>query len=584
VSAEANVTGGRDPRLAVVGIFLVVCAAPLMIFPASTAPYADIKQLVVAGGAALLFFSTTDVDRRLAAAVALWVATLVAASATGVDPLMSTFGTPDGNGVGLITILSCGVLIVCGTAVHGAVRQRVPVWLLNTACVVAAVAVVEKVLAAGAVQELGGSGSLLGQPVLTGALLGTALVAAGGIRPTASWAARLALVSTGLSFTGNRTGWIAAAAGFAILFATSRQRRPVVVAGAVIVTTATCWILVERAAAPAEGHTRLSPAARLAEVEYGSSARQRLYYWSGSLKALAARPLLGWGPGNTGGAFLTSASVTDLRGARTSCIDRSGASGGPSGASLATFTLDDPHNIFVASAVTGGVVGLVTFCVVLGLVAARSTRSRERAWEVPVACALLIPHLLQPQSVILTPLWFLFLGFVATGRGPVRTPPRWSWLGAVCVLVVGLASARMTASVLESYARTYGSPRALALAATIEPGRVSALDALALDRALDGRSGVPGAADEARETVRTAVAQHPWHPSVRLTASNVEILLKNPSAARTWTHRHLERFPYDPRALAGAARLAEESGEPVPTADFRNRIDRGHLHLKEACT
>lgn len=175
---------------------------------------------------------------------------------------------------------------------------------------------------------------------------------------------------------------------------------------------------------------------------------------------------------------------------------------------------------------------------------------------------LAVIHLLQPLNLVLTPLLFLTAGLsVAPGGEHARLELRRMWVvGAVSIALV-LALGRFGASSLERYGRTYVSPGALQASRVLQPFRLSGTEALAKHRSLDARARRPGAGADARELAEEGVARHGWHPAVRLVAADVEMLLDDRPAARRWLDEHLERFPNDPVALGGAARLALEAGE-----------------------
>jgi len=85
------------------GLFLLAVAVPLAFFPLSSAPFADAKLVLLTLGTLLLWVSGVPVDRRLALPAGVWIAVVVAAALTGVDPRMSIIGAAD-HGTGLIML------------------------------------------------------------------------------------------------------------------------------------------------------------------------------------------------------------------------------------------------------------------------------------------------------------------------------------------------------------------------------------------------------------------------------------------------------------------------------------------------
>src|SRR2546421_4527366 len=179
--------------------------------------------------------------------------------------------------------------LLCGAAWLGQ-RQRV-VDAFLAGCGLASLEAIAQALM-GALPRADGN---LGQPNLLGGLLAIALPLALGRAlgqkdeesPSASipsdwrWLVLAALLAAGMAASTSRSGWLAALAGVSVmcvLLAPSRIRLPAL-AGAVLVVAAVALVLI------------FSPLRQLNQ-DNGSA---RLRVWEGTLRVVAARPLVGWG-------------------------------------------------------------------------------------------------------------------------------------------------------------------------------------------------------------------------------------------------------------------------------------------------
>ena len=102
------------PRVLELGIFLLVVALPLAFTTATSAPFADLKLVVLASGTVAVWASGLSIDRRLARVAGLWVLITAIAAFTGVDTLRSLAASTIGGGGGLIVTASCAYLLVAG--------------------------------------------------------------------------------------------------------------------------------------------------------------------------------------------------------------------------------------------------------------------------------------------------------------------------------------------------------------------------------------------------------------------------------------------------------------------------------------
>lgn len=540
-------------------VLMVAVVAPSLFLPFTSAPFTDGKLLAVLAAAAMAVPSLRRCDRRLAVAAGAWVAAVAAATITGVHPLASLLGRED-QANGLVLFSACAVLLVAGTRVTGELKARLAAWLMWTgvaASLVAAVArfspaVVRVVFGRPLGFEAAGLPPL-GHPVFVGAFLGVSMAAAAFVARTRPRLATLVILvlTSGISITGKR-GPLAAGVAALIVAATAVRlpRRRTVALVAVSIVVAASWTGFDAIVKPS---VPVSAARRLDELGSGS-ALARPYVWMSSARAWSRRPVLGWGPGATDVANLSSATMRE--------------------ASVTGRVFGDAHNIFVESAVTTGVAGTGALVGLLGVVLMRMRRARP-GWVAGAVVALGVHHLLQPVNVSLTPLLFLLLGVGAasTVSWSPRARLRWSVTPLVLVVVVamsGLALIRLAASTMEANGRTYYSRShdSLAESIRIEPWRVTALSALITELAVDARSR-PAMAGKVRRLTGRLLREHPWSLNVRLVAADAEFLMRNAPAAAALLDEHLVIFPHDAMALAFRARVAESLGDEKGARRFR---------------
>lgn len=531
----------KDQRLQEAGLFLIVVAAPLVFFPISFAPYLDLKMVAVVSGSLLLWLGKPRIDRGIALAAGVWVAVAALAGLLGVDGWYSLMGT-EGQAGGLILLATSAYLLTAGTGLSPEMAERIPRWLIAGVLTVSVAAAVLRLLPEGWSELPPGlslADSTVGQKVIVDALAAAGIATVLGTRLRA-WVVGVLtfLIASGIGSGGGRIGWMAAVAGIAVVALKSSHRRkgPLAACLIALVVAFAFWSLVATLS-PAPGLG--SSAREFTRLDEGSS-RGRLFIYSAALKATIRRPVLGWGPGNTTSAWLHSATLEE--------------------AEEAGKRVSDAHNLFLESAVTTGIAGLAALLVLASLLAWRWRRGPPAvAWATGAATALFVYHLFQPLNVVATPLMFLLAGVACPRPNPADVDDRpspvvRSVVGAALGLFLVLAVARTGASIFEQVGRSYFSPWSLEQSLRLEPKRASAAQALALSLALDGRGGDEQAAKHARALATRTVHQHPWHTVARLTAADVETLLRNEPGRLNWTRQQLERFPNDPAAREALGR------------------------------
>jgi O-antigen ligase len=538
-------TAEKPSRLIELGLALIVIAVPLAFLPTSHAPFVDVKLVVLLAGSLMLWAATRG-PSRLTVPASVWVATTALAGLFGVDWWWSLFG-PENTANGLVLLGSSGFLLIAGTRLPDSIRERIPVWLIGTSLAVGAVFILFRLWPETfdfLIPDLSFEGGTMGHPVflsgvgMIGILATLALERLSVPRMTTI----LVLLASAMSLSTKRVGWVALAIGLGIAFWRMKPpRRRAILLVAVVAGTFLGWTVVGS-----------SGAGRFTELTTDSAAA-RLTFTPPMARSVLERPVLGWGPGNVWGAFVSTATREEIEG---------GFRG-----------TGDAHNIVLEVAVTTGVIGLAAF-LFLGFRTVREMwrGPRTAGWAAGGAVGLFVYHLLQPNNVYLTPLMFLLAGMAcraspAEGVQP-ETPPRMRISPRAAHVVTGVLLAggllvsaiNLTASVMEQYGKTYAYEGTLRASLQVAPRRVTTAEALALHLALDGRGGDEAAAAEAMALAERTVRLHPWNPGVRLVAADVHVLLMDLEGAERWVEEHLRYFPDDtiPRISP------EEADEELP--------------------
>lgn len=528
----------RRDKWTELGLGLVVIAVPIAFLPSTSAPFLDVKFVLLVAGA-LAIWAGRRKRHLLALPAATWILIGGLAALQGVDPWQSITGSErNGNGLLLFSV-SC-FFLVAATATPASIHRRVPKWLVGTSVACAVIALADRFIP-GPIPGLGGlslAGGTIGHPVFLSILAAAGIAATVGLERTRPGAliAILVVLTSAMALSTKRAGWVAVAVGLGVaLLRTRPSRRRALLIVSVVAATSIGWTLVDTALGSKEP---LTGARRFSELATGS-ARTRVTAASALTRAWTDRPLLGWGPGNTWPAYLSTVTERELEHAERG--------------------VNDAHNILLEAAATTGALGLSALVLLIGLtVRAIRHGPRSSGWAAGGAAALFMGHLLQPVNVSLTPLMFLLAG-LACGpdeRDARSGDPTGSWrrlrgravrLGAGLALsaALTLSLALFAASAFERHGRTYASERALRASHAVAPWRVSAARALALHLALDGYTGDRQAADEAARLAEQMVRRHPWHPIVRLTAADVHLVVRDRPGATRWIERHLEVFPAD---------------------------------------
>jgi O-antigen ligase len=402
--------------------FVLLVAATPSLAASDWSLRAALVLVVGAAGVAVLGRLAWSGGEPAARAAVAWIG--VAALATLLSPsrVTAVFGRYNW-GTGLLFVIALAAWWAVGRASGPSTRNAVELAVVLGAYVNAAVAVVQAVVVTEVypfAQEAGRSVGLVGNPVHLGALAVVAFVLAGprlrhrGV----AWLLLLAPLATAAQLSGSRAAilLLLPAAVWAApwrdgAWALPKRLAGVAIAAALVIgLVAGAWVGGLHARGAAEAGTD-----RLAASVADGGVKARLGTWASATKAVARRPLVGSGPGTFRLATLRDRplSVARAEGTERAYIDA--------------------HNLVVEYAVTTGVLGLAALVAFAGL-ALRSAAGPARA----AAVLALAVHLVEPQSVIVTPLLFLLLG--VAHRGPpaiTMRPSRWAAIPLVAMAVAG---------------------------------------------------------------------------------------------------------------------------------------------------
>jgi O-antigen ligase len=525
----------RRPRNLELGLFLLLVVLPLAFTPFTMGPFGDPKLIVLPVACLLLWFGGGRRDRALSWIATGWVAITIIAAVVSVDPAAGVVVTPTGDGGGVLLVVCCAVVLVCGTGLSRDLVARGSGWLTWTGVVVSVLLLAYRLVpdvVTSIVPRPSLIGATLGNQLFAAAFLAAAMAAAAtGTGPLWRRLALLAVMTAAVTSIGERSSLVLPAIALAVAWWRARAGwRPTVAGAVVVISIAVIWQVADPML---PGNP--PPESAIHQIGSGTTDPGRLVVWRVSARAWLDRPALGWGPGTTKAAYLHEASAAE--------VDRAGRGWG------------DAHDIVLESAVSTGVLGAGAVLVLLVIAAARAVRSpSEYAWVVGAAASLGAYALVEPLNLVLTPLLFLFAGVAASHAVPhpavERSGRGWprAIRGTVPVLIgltAVLSTLAFAASTLERHGYDYGDIGALRASLRLEPWRLSAREELAIQLAVEGRSGITGATEEATETIAAGVDSRPWDPDVRIVASRVATLANDPAAATTWLRGQLQRFPGD---------------------------------------
>ena len=322
-------------------------------------------------------------------------------------PLLSVFGlyVHLAGWLYLAALAGCWAL---GTAVSSRDRHWLELAIIGGALVNAVVAILQQLVGLDAVGIPDYSGipdGLLSNPVFLAALLAGSLALVGPrfLETPRRWWPVALLVALALGMSGERLSALMAlvVAGYLLWRARPRAAgtpegawRPALAFGALVAGSIVAGSVLARVVGG------FGVVSRTVGSNSNGTFGQRFEFWRLAARAIASRPLVGYGPDQfrTATSPLVPASFARSNGAGTS------------------FVFLDAHNIVIEYATTIGLIGGALLVAWLVL-----TARRRRGPLLGFALVLLVVGLAEPVSLVVTPLMFLGFGaatLVATAGDP----------------------------------------------------------------------------------------------------------------------------------------------------------------------
>lgn len=498
-------------------------------------PRAAVLLLVAAFGLPRLLPLLRSEARPTALAAVVFLAIAALATALSRQPILSLFGLFSW-GTGLLFVAVLVSAWALGTSVDEPGVSLFENALIAGILVNAVVAVVQGAFSLDTepfTRYEGRAAGLLGNPVFLGTLMlgGLALLLPRVRTNGPRWAAATVVVAAALQLSGSRFA-LALAVGTGVILVARWRQSAVLAIGALAL-----GLLLGVGIGAAGGTTTGSGRVQAGGETVGTTAR--VHAWATAGHAIAARPVLGSGPGRFRAA---TSRFRDLALVRAEGADR---------------LFVDAHNIVVEYTTTTGLVG-VTALLVWVVLACR----RARGPLLGFAVLVLVMHLVEPQSVATTPLAFLALG--VGGRATVSALNR-LLIGVTTVLVVFALGAagrllygdfQLRQAILDTNA-VVAEKAVQTLPPWAEPAEVAGRTELF--RAIS--TGAPDAQAATLAWDREATRRDKTDPTAWSVLAEARLFFGDASGAQRDFREALQWDPWSVRALNGLANAALASGD-----------------------
>jgi hypothetical protein len=515
----------RLPAAAVVAFVLPVLYSPSLAASAWT-PRAALLLVVMALGLPRIPALLRGPTRPAAAAAVAFVVVGAISTALAHTPALALFGLYNW-GTGLLFMVALVAAWALGSTTERSAVPAVERALLAAVAVNVAVAFVQGALDLD-IQPFsryeGRAAGLLGNPVHLGALCVAALpllLPRVRSRPLV-WAPATAAVAAAVELSGSR---FAIGLVVVVLLVTLAQHRTAALPAIAAVSIGLALgVGVGAAGGTATGSGRVAAGAT------GEGVAPRVHTWASARHSIARHPLVGVGPGQFRSA---TTPYRDLTTVRTEGPDR---------------YFVDAHNLAVEYTTTTGGLGLAALAAWLFFAIRRA-----RGPLLGFAAVALAMHLVEPQSVGITPVAFLALGAAAPVAVALRATAR--AVTATLLLVAAAAAALFVAGdfSLEQAILDFRAAPARAALRTLPPwpdpadvaGRVALFRWLSTQSALDRSDAI------ARYS--QAVRRDPTNPRSWVQLAGTE----NAVGARTQAARdYREALRWDPWSVLALNGLA----------------------------
>jgi len=299
VTPDNRPVEARRPQALEAGLFLLVAALPLALFPLSAAAFVDVKLLVLALGTCLIWVSGLPVDRRLAPPAFALELVFVLGAILGVDRATSLVG--EIRPTALVMLACAMTLVAVAPAIPDSLLGRARGWLVWSAVVASLVALTEHLaptlldVVAARESFIGGT---LGNPVLLAGFLASAIAAALARPDEPSWRTAVIFVALGSGFAvvGERSAFLLPPVALLATwwFVRPDRRRLVLAVGAMGRRHRVVDAGSERDRQPIRSRPGRGAVRDL------TAERKRFAMWQAQARAVIDRPILGWVRGTNG--------------------------------------------------------------------------------------------------------------------------------------------------------------------------------------------------------------------------------------------------------------------------------------------
>lgn len=560
-------------RASGVGLFAAGIALiwPLAYSPALYSPvWAPKFAIVIVVAAAGIPLMLRERSRAGVAATA-FLAVATVATLLSDSPLMSLVGLWNW-GTGWLLIASLVGAWAIGRALSEHDRSLVEKALLTSTVLIAVVALLQMTVnltSLGLPLVFGRSTALQGNPVYLGGVLifGLVLSAWRVACRDYRWIPGVVLIAAALAVAQGRVSLLVAClTPLALLRA--RGARPALV---VALAVGTGWmaglgVTLVSDVPNAPGRTDRASA----EVAVGTyTAREglapRLRTWATAWPAIKERPLIGAGPGRFWAATIRHRTLAMTRFQPTQYYT-------------------DPHNFLVEFATTTGILGLAALLAWLGVA------GRGAGGPLGLAAGmLLLMHLLQPLSAVVTPLAMLALGAStarravpgshrlqsSAGRRRLPTITLVSRVAQIAGVMIGILGAAvfLRGQLALRHAYLTFDPRASALADRYLQAWPEAAEQRAVVAASAVDRNLEPDWDVVRRHLREATRRDPADPRVWARLGDFEQSRRNVEAAKAAYTRAQKVEPWSLRATKGLAEVAAFEGDEVSERYWLRRLE-----------
>ena len=246
---------------------------------------------------------------------ALWTVFTALSALTGVEPIRSLAARTEGEGGGLMLVLSCAAIVVTGVGVDADLRERTRRWFVVATCIVGALGLVfrfapDVLTDTVGLKTLSFVGATMGNQLFAAALLAAGIAAAlvPGKR-LRNQVVVVAFLALGAATFGERSSLVLPAVAVVVTLWRSRMPwRSTIALGATVGVVLLGWQTPD----PVLPGREADVGAALAPLQGQATDADRAVVWKGDRRRIARTPDPGMGTGTTQVPYLTRATPADI--------------------------------------------------------------------------------------------------------------------------------------------------------------------------------------------------------------------------------------------------------------------------------